>query len=100
MARKNSWLTEPVTPYRLAGILSAAMNEALGSEDFNIAPQQVYGAVRSGSLETEVFDSGHKKVTVEAGNAFIQARIDRQLAKNQEAEESESETEESVEVTS
>lgn len=97
MARARSWLTVPVTPYRLAGILSAAMNEALGSEDFNIAPQQVYGAVRSGSLETEEFDSGHKKVTVEAGNAFIQARIDRQLNKQAEAE---AETEETVESSS
>jgi hypothetical protein len=89
MARTNtnagSWVTEAVTPYKLAGILSKAMTEALDAP-FEIAPQQLYGAVRSGSLEADRFDSGHMKVTPEKANAFIQARIDRQLSKNSEGE--------------
>lgn len=91
MARKNTWVNEPVTPYRLASILSAAMTEALGVE-VEIAPQQLYGAVRSGSLPTERFDSGHIKVTPEAANEFIAGRIARQLQKDTEAEAEESET--------
>lgn len=90
MAGNKTFMTEALSPYKLAAVLSAAMTEALGVE-VNIAPQQVYGAVRSGSLETERFDSGHIKVTPEAGNAFIQGRIDRQLnkAEAESADESE-----------
>lgn len=85
MARNNTWVNEPVTPYRLASILSAAMTEALGVE-VTIAPQQLYGAVRSGSLPTERFDSGHIKVTPEAANEFIAGRIERYLQKETAAE--------------
>lgn len=87
----NTWVTEPVTPYRLAGFLSAALNEALDTEDlFEIAPQQIYGAVRAGTLEIARFDSGHMKVTPAKANAFIQARIDRQLKGAEESDADES----------
>ncbi len=89
----TKWVTEPISPYKLAKFLSSALSEVLMTE-VEIAPQQLYGAVRSGSLETTRFDSGHMKVTPEVANAFIQARIDRQLKSDEtEAEETESEDE-------
>lgn len=86
----GNWVTEAVTPYKLAQFLSAALSEALDME-VTIAPQQIYGAVRSGTLEVSRFDSGHMKVTPAKANAFIQARIDRQLKSDEDeaAEEQE-----------
>lgn len=99
MARTKTFVTEALSPYKLAAVLSAAMTEVLEVET-TIAPQQLYGAVRSGSLQTERFDSGHIKVTPEVANAFIQERIDRQLNKSNEAEEdATSGASEPVEVT-
>lgn len=88
MSSTQKWVNDPVTPYGLASILSSALSEALDTE-VTIAPQQLYGAVRSGSLETTRFDSGHMKVTPSVANAFIQARIDRQLNKDETDEEAE-----------
>jgi hypothetical protein len=84
----GQWVSEPVTPYKLASYLTAALNEALETDTFDIAPQQIYGSVRSGTLEVTRFDSGHMKVTPAKANAFIQARIDRQLSGDSEGEES------------
>jgi hypothetical protein len=100
MARINQFITEPMSPYKLAQALSSALSEAVG-EEVTIAPQQVYGAVRSGSLATERFDNGNLKVTVEAGNAFIAARLERQKNKGDEAEaEASADETQSAEVAS
>lgn len=95
----TKWVNDPVTPYGLASILSSALSEALDTE-VTIAPQQLYGAVRSGSLKTERFDSGHMKVVPSVANAFIQARIDRQLNSDEEEEATKAEVSDEAVATS
>ena len=98
----QNWVTEPVTPYKLTQFLNAALTAALSEKNgeetiVEIAPQQVYGAVRSGTLEVTRFDSGHMKVTPVRANAFIQSRIER-LLKPAEVEEAEAEDSDSEAV--
>ncbi len=80
----RKWLKENTTPYRFATTLSEAL-------DREIAPQQVYGYVRSGALETGTFDSGHKMITPEVGNAFIQSRLELRAQREAKAAEAEAE---------
>ena len=92
---ENTWVTESLSPYKLAQVLSDALNEEFDTDEFEIAPQQIYGAVRAKTLEVGRFDSGHMKVTPSKANEFIQARIDRQhgrLEAEAEAEEVEEAT--------
>jgi hypothetical protein len=96
MARNGNWVSEPVTPYKLTQFLNEAVAEALTEHngeptESNIAPQQVYGAVRSGTLEVARFDSGHMKVTPAKANAFIASRIERLLKPSEEESEEEQE---------
>ncbi len=84
----TTWVEKALSPYALAKILSSALSEATGTE-VTIAPQQLYGAVRSGTLKTSRFDSGHIKVNPSDANAFIQDRIDRQNSDEEETDEAE-----------
>ncbi len=99
MAAKTNWVTEPLSPYRLAGI----MTEAVGSF---IRPQAIYGATRANAetgesrLATHLNETGHQVVTPEDANAYIQAFLDRQAAKaTKAAEEAETEVEETNEAS-
>lgn len=99
----RQWVTEPVTPYKLTQFLNEAVAEALTEAngeptESNIAPQQVYGAVRSGTLEVTRFDSGHMKVTPAKANTFIASRIERLLKPPSDEDEAAEEESEEAEV--
>jgi hypothetical protein len=74
-------VTVPVTPYGLAAFLNAALKAALGGNAKEVSTQEMYMAVRNGSLKVSKFDSGHKKVTPEEGNRYIKARVERAVSK-------------------
>lgn len=80
----EEWVTEAMTPYRLAEHVSTVLSERLEA-DIEIKPQQIYGAVRSGSLEVGTFDSGHKKVTPEKANEYIATKLGRALTRQAKA---------------
>jgi hypothetical protein len=87
MATKTSWVTAPLSPYRLADIMSSAVGR-------DIAPQAIYGATRQKDgvtprLATTLGETGHQVVSPEDANAFIQAYLDRQEAKAKAAEDEE-----------
>lgn len=65
-----------LSPYGLAGWITRN-SEALGlGDDYEIAPQRMYQYTRSGKLETNQNELGHKVVTPEAANAFVEWFVD------------------------
>jgi hypothetical protein len=91
-AKTENWVTENVSPYKLASILSEVLQE-------EVAPQTMYQARRNGKLAVETNELGHYFVTPKEGNRFIQARLDRIAEVQAKAEaEAEAAAEEAEEV--
>ncbi len=80
----GNWVTEPLSPYRLAGIMSVVV-------ETNIRPQAIYGATRPNKetgesrLAFTLGETGHQVVAPEDANQFIQDYLDRQAAKEVKA---------------
>ena len=80
----GNWVTAPLSPYRLADIMSAAVGR-------DIAPQAIYGATRQKDgveprLATHLNETGHQVVNPDDANQFIEAYLARQEAKVKAAE--------------
>ncbi len=79
------FITEPLSPYALAKELSTAASK-------EIRPQMVYGATHvnedgEAKLRTSRNSTGKQVVSVKDGNAYIQAYLDRQKARETKAAE-------------
>ncbi len=99
MATKSNdgnWVTEPISPYRLATVLSDVVGRT-------IQPQRLYGDVRqdeegNARLTTRLSETGHKIVDPDDANAYILDFMDRatkreasKVAKAEEAAATEAE---------
>ncbi len=83
VTKTQSWVDAPISPYRLAGVLSEALGQV-------VAPQVLYQKTRNGSLPFTLSETGHQTVSAKDANSFIQSRLDAEAAKA-EASDTESE---------
>lgn len=84
MAQKNTptivlTMDEPKSPYRLAEYITE-------NTDLEVAPQRMYQYIRSGKLVAVINELGHKVITVENGNAFLEWFLDPDRGKKKAAE--------------
>ena len=87
MAKTIKFVTEAVSPYKLAEHLNEAL--AAAGIDKTVVPQQIYQATRqdeegNARLATTRTETGKQLVSVDDGNAFIDeyiARLQERMAK-------------------
>ena len=79
MATKTqSWVDAPISPYRLASVLSEAVQR-------EIAPQVIYQKTRNGSLSFTLTETGHQLVSASDADSFVQSFLDRDAEKAEAA---------------
>ena len=91
VAKTRQFVTETISPYKLASVLTEAVQEA--GIDRVVPPQYLYGLTRGEEprLQTHLSETGKQSVSAKDANAFIEDFIvktkERMAAKAKKAEE-------------